>query len=184
VERPIEGFGHQKDPRIDEILSKRDLKEDYVLIFDGRYKKEEIALSAAEFINAGKNFKVLVGNLVILEPTQKMPELLHGDLSFMRVDSAEGMIFPRKVTGDLIMDDVMHAQGVKLPLEVGGNIQLSYLKQAHGLVFPSIVNGNLDLRSLRSAEGISLPQIVKGSLRLDSLKSTDIRLPQVFSNNR
>ncbi|QLY23957.1 hypothetical protein [Bdellovibrio sp. KM01] len=170
VERPIQGFGHQKDPRIDEILSNRDLKEDYVLIFDGHYKKEEIALSAAEFINAGKNFKVLVGNLVILESSQKMPELLHGDLSFMRVDSAEGMVFPRKVTGNLILDDVIHAQGVKLPLEVGGNIQLRYLKQAQGLVLPTIVNGNLDLQSLRSAEGITFPKTVKGYLRLDSLK--------------
>ncbi|WP_413293705.1 hypothetical protein ACLSU7_01245 [Bdellovibrio sp. HCB185ZH] len=170
VERPIQGFGHQKDPRIEEILSKRDLREDFVLIFDGRYKKDEIALSAAEFINAGKNFKVLVGNLVILDPHQKMPELLHGDLTFMRVDSAEGMVFPHKVTGRLIMDDVISARGVKLPSEVGGDIQLSYLKQAEGIVFPATVNGNLDLRSLKSTEGVSLPKVVKGNLRLYNTK--------------
>lgn len=42
IDNKIEGFGYQEDPRIEELKNKRDLKTDYVKIFD--CKSEQIAL--------------------------------------------------------------------------------------------------------------------------------------------
>jgi hypothetical protein len=164
-DRPIEGFGWNKDPRIAEILSHRDLKEDVALYLDHVYRKEDIALSAAEFLNSKTPFKVLFGDLAVTEVGQKLPEILLGNLNFEFMDSVQGYKFPRKVSGDLIVSRITSANGVKLPDEVGGMLDLSNLRSAEGLKLPLHVKGLLDLRSLLSNKGLALPESV-GSVKI------------------
>jgi hypothetical protein len=162
IERPIKGFGWGRDPRIDEILVQRDKKEDYSIILDRRYSKDEIAMKASEFINnGGKEYKVLADNLVVLDPTQKMPEILMGDLLFMGLDSAEGMTFPRKVTGSVELNYVTKANNLKLPEEVGKNLVIDDVRQVEGLILPKKINGDFTMRSLKSAKSLKMPQGVR-----------------------
>ncbi len=144
-ERPIEGFGWNKDPRIEEILAHRDLKEDVALYLDHVYSKDEIALSAAEFLNAGKTFKVLKGDITVTEEGQRLPELLLGNLNGEFIDSATGLKFPRKVSGDVVLNRITTANGVRLPEEIGGNLDLSNLKTSQGLHLPSVIKGSLKI---------------------------------------
>lgn len=54
IDSKIEGFGYDKDPRIEEILENRDTKVDYPIIFD--CKIEEIVVARPDLIN--ENTKV------------------------------------------------------------------------------------------------------------------------------
>ena len=63
IDNEIEGFGYEKDPRIQEIKNKRDQKNDCLLIFN--VKESEVALSQNEWESNPKRFKVLLGNLEI-----------------------------------------------------------------------------------------------------------------------
>lgn len=70
VKAPIEGFGYEKDPRIGELRSERNIEEDMLVIFE--CTKDEIAHVPSEIT---ENTKAYVGQL---EPGifQKLPENL------------------------------------------------------------------------------------------------------------
>ena len=52
VNSKIEGFGYERDPRIEEIKEKRNQKKDYALIFD--CKEENIGTSISDFDDENK----------------------------------------------------------------------------------------------------------------------------------
>ena len=68
----IEGFGHNKDPRIAEIRSKRDVKEDLPILFD--CKSEQIATKLEDL---SENTVAYVGpwNIKIYQITEKYPNI-------------------------------------------------------------------------------------------------------------
>lgn len=68
INSPIEGFGYEKDPRIDEIKKTRNSKEDAPIVFECR--PEQIAWKPE---NVDENTKAYIGELTLdnhlLEPT-------------------------------------------------------------------------------------------------------------------
>lgn len=57
---PIEGFGYQKDPRINELRSMRNLKEDLLVIFE--LQREDIATSIEEITEHTKLYAGAINN--------------------------------------------------------------------------------------------------------------------------
>lgn len=165
IDSKIEGFGYEKDPRINEIKNKRNIKKDCALIFD--VKEEEVALSQEEWEENQNKFKIFVSDLYLYGLT-----------------SADGLVLPQSVVGNLFLDNLTSAEGLVLPQNIGGNLDLRSLDSAVGLVLPQNIGGDLYLYSLASAEGLVLPQSIGGDLYLNGLTSAKgLVLPQNVGGN-
>ena len=181
INSKIEGFGYEKDPRIDEIKSKRNIKKDYALIFD--VKEEEVALSQEEWEENPNKFKVLVSDLylwLLVKPNGLvLPHHINGSLFLSALTSAESLVLPQSIGGDLDIHNLDSAESLVLPQNIGGNLYLSNLTSAKGLVLPQSIGGSLMLSGLTSANGLVLPQSVGDDLFLDNLTSAEgLVLPQ------
>lgn len=158
IDEKIEGFGFERDPRIEEIINSRDTKKDIALATG--YKESEISLTNEEALSGGIKYH-------------------YGDLSLNSLKSAEGLKLPERVQGYLDLRLLKSAKGLKLPDFIDGNLYLDSLKSAEGLKFPESVGGNLGLSSLLSSKKLKLPENIGGHLKLGSLRSAvDLRLPQ------
>lgn len=84
VDRNIQGFGYNKDPRIDAVLKNRNWKRDIVFIFDGKYKEEEISNSPEDIMASSGKIKVFRGDIKSFSPKMKegviLPEVVLGDI--------------------------------------------------------------------------------------------------------
>jgi len=175
INSKIEGFGYERDPRIDEIKNKRNIKQDYALIFD--VKGEEVALSQEEWKQNPNKFKILDSDLYLRHLVKPnglvLPHHINGSLSLSNLTSADGLVLPQNIGGDLLLWSLTSAEGLVLPQSVGGDLHLWSLTSAEGLVLPQSVGGNLELTRLNSAEDLVLPQNIGGDLYLWSLTSAE-----------
>jgi hypothetical protein len=183
-ESKIEGFGYSKDPRIKEIISKRNIRED-ISISTG-YKPNEISINKEEAISG--EIKYHYGDLDLSSLTSAeglvLPQSVGGDLDLRKLTSAEGLTLPQSVGRDLYLGALTSAEGLTLPQSVGRSLDLGALTSAEGLTLPQSVRGSLNLRKLTSAEGLTLPQSVGGNLDLRNLNSAEgLTLPQSVGGN-
>jgi len=165
VDRKIEGFGYQKDPRLEEIKQGRDKRKDLVDLYE--CKEEEIGLNYEDFLKSQERGIRL--------------KYYEGDLDLSYLESGENLAFPEKIKGNLNLSSLKSAKSIKLPKEVG-NLVLSSLESAEGLELPekAII---LYLNSLKSAKGIKLPEKVK-ALYLSSLKNAEgLELPKIVEGD-
>ena len=181
IDSKIEGFGYEKDPRINEIKNKRNIKKDYALIFD--VKEEEVALSQEEWEENPNKFKVLVSDLylwLLVKPNGLvLPHHINGSLFLSALTSAEGLVLPQNIGGDLYLTRLTSAEGLVLPQSIGDSLFLSALTSAESLVLPQSIGGDLDIHNLDSAESLVLPQNIGGNLYLSNLTSAKgLVLPQ------
>ena len=183
IDSKIEGFGYEKDPRINEIKNKRNIKKDCALIFD--VKEEEVALSQEEWEENQNKFKIFVSDLYLYGLTSAdglvLPRSVVGNLFLDNLTSAEGLVLPQNIGGNLDLRSLDSAVGLVLPQNIGGDLYLYSLASAEGLVLPQSIGGDLYLNGLTSAKGLILPQSIVGNLFLDNLTSADgLVLPQNF----
>ena len=180
IDSKIEGFGYEKDPRINEIKNKRNIKKDCALVFD--VKEEEVALSQEEWEENQNKFKIFVSDLYLYGLTSAdglvLPQSVVGNLFLDNLTSAEGLVLPQSVGGDLNLRSLDSAVGLVLPQSVGGNLFLDNLTSADGLVLPQNVGGNLDLWYLTSAEGLILPY----GFDLDKLECSSYIKNEILQN--
>lgn len=179
IDNEIEGFGYQKDPRIEEIINKRpNKKEDLSRIYN--CDKSQIALKKEE-INKDTIYYYGDLDLSSLTTTEdlSLPKIVRGDLNLKYLTSAEGLELPRSVGGNLDLSRLTTTKGLELPQSVGGNLYLTRLTSAEGLELPRNVGGKLDLFGLTSVEELELPQNVGGDLILSGLIiAKSLKLPQ------
>lgn len=203
LEEKIVGFGYQKDPRIEEIKKKRDLKNDLVLAFGGKYSRADLSTTKDEALDGKSKFHYGDLDLSDLLSAQgiTLPGSVSGDLLLNSLVSAEGLIFPKSVgrnlwlnsltsvqglilpnsiDGDLLLNSLSSAQGLTLPKSIGGNLDLRWLSLAEGLIFPKSVGGNLFLNGLASVQKLILPDSVGGNLFLDGLISAEVLTLPMF----
>ena len=173
IDEEIVGFGFQKDPRIEEILQKRDIKEDFSRVFN--CSKEEIG--TIYYDSFTKDLVCYIGD-IYSKKTQLPKTYLKGNLDLSGLTSAKGLNLPQTINGDLNLSGLTSAEGLNLPQSIKGNLDLSGLTSAEGLNLPQNTNGDLDLSGITSAEGLNLPQSVNGSLDLNGLTSAEgLNLP-------
>ena len=181
IDSGIEGFGYEKDPRIEEIKSKRSLKKDYSIIFG--IKEEEIALSQEEWEENSDNFEFLNDDLDLSFYTSLgnivLPQYVSGYLNLGILTNADGLVLPQRVGGYLNLRCLTSADRLVLPQFIGGDLNLNSLTRVGELVLPKKIDGSLVLNSLTNGKGLIFPQYVDGSLDLSSLTSADgLVLPQ------
>ena len=184
VDSRIEGFGYQKDPRIKEIISKRDKRKDIVFAYG--VNEDEVAFSKEEWEENKDRIKVYYGNLDLSNLTSAeglvLPDIINGSLDLRGLTSAKGLVLPDTINGDLNLSGLKSVKNVKLPTTVNGNLDLHRLTSTEGLVLPDTINGYIDLRNLTSAKGLVLSNTLNGDLYLTSLTSTEgLALPDTIN---
>ena len=186
VDSEIEGFGYEKDPRIEEIISKRDKRKNFAFAYG--VNEDEIAFSQEEWEENKDRIKVYYGVLNLNSLTSAeglvLPDIINGSLYLDSLTSAEGLVLPNTVNGDLDLSSLTSAEGLVLPNTINGDLYLSSLTSAKDLKFPDIINGYLDLSSLTSAKGLVLPNTINGHLDLNSLTSAEgLVLPNTINGS-
>lgn len=166
----IEGFGYEKDPRIEELLKNRNAKKDLSIIYS--CNEEQIGTCKDDL---EKELVVYYGNLDFNSlKTAKglvLPEIVIGALDLRSLKTAEGLKLPKYLNGDLWLKSLETTEGLKLPETITGYLNLSSLKTAEGLKLPKYLNGDLCLNSLETVEDLKLPEIINGRLSLCLLKT-------------
>ena len=173
VDSEIKGFGYEKDPRIEEIISKRDKRKDFAFAYG--VNEDEIAFSQEEWEENKDRIKVYYGVLNLNSLTSAeglvLPDTITGSLYLNSLTSAEGLVLPNTIEGCLFLDSLTSTKGLKLPDTITGSLYLNSLTSAEALVLPNTMNGDLNLRGLISAEGLVLPNTMNGNLNLRGLTS-------------
>ena len=171
VDRQIEGFGYQRDPRLWEIKIGRDRRKDFAKMYG--CQEEEIGFNENDFRKAnekGIRLKYYDGNLDLGDLKSAngllLPEIVNGYLDLSGLKSAEGLELPKE-TEVIFLNNLENAKGLKLPRKVLF-LNLRSLKSAKGLKLSRKVLF-LDLRSLKSSEGLELP---------DGIDIDRVRLPE------
>ncbi len=98
----IEGFGYDRDPRIEEIRDKRDTREDISKVFN--IAPNEVSLTTEEAL-AGSSF------------------YHYENLDLYKITSAEGLQLPESIGGTLDLKSLTSAEGLQLPESVGYSIE-------------------------------------------------------------
>ncbi len=179
MDGPIEGFGYQKDPRIEQILAGRDIKGD--LSFALGVPVDKISASTDEALSGNIVYHYGDLNLDSLTSAEGLilPQSINGNLYLNGLQSAEGLILPQSINGNLNLNGLQSAEGLTLPQSIGGALYLDGLQSTEGLTLPQSIGGALWLRGLQSTEGLTLPETIGGDLNLDSLTSAEgLILPQ------
>ena len=184
VDSEIKGFGYEKDPRIEEIISKRDKRKDIARVYS--VKEDEVALSHKEWKENKEKIKICCGNLYLNDLKSakglKLPNIVIGGVSLDNLTSSEGLVLPDIIKGNLYLENLTSAKGLKLPSTIIGYLNLEKLISAEGLKFPNTINGRLYLDSLTSAEGLILPDTMNGYLCLKGLTSAKgLKLPSTIT---
>ena len=186
VDSEIKGFGYEKDPRIEEIISKRDKRKDFAFAYG--VNEDEIAFSQEEWEENKDRIKVYYGvlNLNSLPSAEGLvlPNTIEGCLFLDSLTSAKGLVLPNTIKGYLSLNGLTSAEGLVLPNTIEGCLNLSGLTSAEGLVLPNTMNGNLNLRGLTSAKGLILPNIINVDLNLSGLISAEgLVLPNIINGD-
>ena len=173
IDRKIESPGYQQDPRIQEIVGDRDIKQDFAHIYNCR--EDQISLTEDEALSGDivYHFGDLdLSGLTTAEGLQ-LPERMEGSLNLRGLTEVKGLQLPREVGGMLNLNGLTEAKGLQLPERVGGGLGLNGLTEAKGLQLPREVGGDMYLSGLTEAKGLQLPK--RGGRRSESEKSHDSR---------
>lgn len=185
VDNFIDGFGFEKDPRIEEILQNRNIKKDLCQIFN--CKRDEISSNEQDILD-GKEIKCFYGNLNLKELEKidnlKLPNIVLGYLDLEKLKSAEGLKLPEIIKGYLDLRNLEVVDNLKLPNKVNGSLYLNHLKKANKLEFPEIIKNSIHLNKLECIETLEFPEIIDGNLFLSELKYVNnLRLPKVVTGH-
>ena len=167
----IKGFGYTEDPRIKEIIEKRNIKRDLSFIYS--IGENNIATSLSGF---NKDTVVYYGDFVLLKVSNKNLKNLKvilGDADFRKLESARGLNKLQEIGGTAHFESLRSAEGLNELQEIGGIAHFESLKSAEGLGSLQEIGGTANFDSLESAEGLNSLQGIGGYAYFDSLESAE-----------
>ena len=201
INENILGFGHRHDPRVAEIIAKRDIYEDLSKIFnhDVKAREDNYLSNLAKGIKMTPDDplfpKMIVKNLPYSDNISDMiyPDIMMGDIRLGAVESIRNTRFPKRVNGRLYSDGNIRSgsvyvgvgsnnstilENVTFPEEIGGQLDVA-AKMMKNVTFPKIVHGDVLIRAINYSN-IVLPEEVEGSFILDIRYVQDITLPKMI----
>jgi len=193
IDEYIVGFGHEHDPRVYEIISKRDIYQDLSKIFNHDVKaRDENYIKNVLNGNPLKSDdplfpKIIVGYLLFSNDIDNMifPDIVRGDIYLGGVESIKNTKFPKRINFGLrgigsinigMGQNNIVLENVTFPDEISGdlNVNANIMKN---VIFPLIVHQNVQIK-INEYHDIILPEEVGGSFKLDIKSSENITLPK------
>ena len=164
----IKGFGFTKDPRIKEIIEKRNIKSDLSFIYS--IGENNIATSLSGF---NKDTVVYYGDFVLLKVSNKNLKNLKvilGDADFRKLESARGLNKLQEIGGTAHFESLRSAKGLDNLQRIGEDAHFESLRSAKGLNNLQGIGHDAHFESLKSAEGLNELQEIGGIAHFESLK--------------
>lgn len=148
INAKIEGFGYERDPRIEEIKEKRNLK----IIFD--CKEENIGTNISDFDNENKKIVCYVGDLnyhgKTVPASFKYLKYISGVANFNLLKSAIGLESLQTIGESVYFYSLESAIGLESLQTIGGIAFFASLESAEGLENLRTVDGK-DATELKEA---------------------------------
>ncbi|MBE6158006.1 MAG: hypothetical protein E7160_04355 [Firmicutes bacterium] len=153
IDGRIEGFGWKKDPRIDEITSKRNVRHDLTVALG--YDEEKIVTNEIEYMEAlSKGIQV---------------EYAYSDIIMYNLDRADTIILPKKTSDQVYFPILEKANKIIVPEGANYYIGLENLKVVNEVVIDNNFRGNVIFERLYSVNNFSVGDNCSGSICLDNL---------------
>jgi phage protein U len=171
VDSKIQGFGYQKDPRIEAIIYKRYKRQDLSAIFNCELEQISLNDEEARKDNIIYHHGELNMNHITNFSGGVLPKIVGGNVSITKITVANRLILPKKIIGSLNLELLTNADGLILPETIEWDLFLYNLTSAKDTIFPKIVGRSLDLQNLINGEGIILPETIGMDLNLYNLNS-------------
>lgn len=197
IDRDIEGFGHGRDPRVDNICNCFDKREALAYILE--CSEDDISFSAREVLERVTLFHY--GDLDFSEEEDNyydndddtwedvfndliLPKRVKGSLDISNVKKIGNVAFPEEVNGYLDLQNLKeHSGNILLPKKVDGYLSLSSLNSLEGVTLPSQISGDLDLGGLEKADGLIIPPDFHGLIILGVTTAENLVLPKKFGGS-
>ncbi len=173
VDNKIEGFGYDRDPRIQEIRNKRNNKKDLAFIF--HCKEENIGTKLSDFER--NNIIYFYGDLEYYDETLtdnfKNLKNIIGSALFSNLTSAEGLNNLQRIGGYASFENLTSAEGLNNLQRIGRYASFKNLTSAEGLNNLQRIEREALFVRLTSARGLNNLQWIGGYARFDSLTSAE-----------
>ena len=173
VDNKIEGFGYDRDPRIQEIRNKRNNKKDLAFIF--HCKEENIGTKLSDFER--NNIIYFYGDLEYVDETLtddfKNLQCIIGSARFPNLTSAEGLNNLQRIEREASFVRLTSARGLNNLQRIGGNAWFNNLTSAEGLDNLQRIGGYASFGNLTSAEGLNNLQRIGGYASFKNLTSAE-----------
>ena len=172
LDSKIEGFGYEKDPRIEEILNYRDVKKDIAYALD--IEESQIATWSMEL---NENTVVYVGDLYKNNCIQSLylPSLkiITGDAYFDQIESAEGLEKLEHIGGLANFPFLEDSKGLENLRYIGKTAYFNYLRNAEGLKSLKHIGGSVRFEKLKNSKGLENLEYIGGYAEFKSLESAN-----------
>ncbi len=173
IDSKIEGFGYDNDPRIQEILEKRNDKKDLAFVFN--CKEENIGTKVSDFER--NEIICFCGDLEYHDETLtdifKNLQFISGDVWFAKLTSAEGLESLQSIGGDAWFNKLTSAEGLERLQTIGGEARFRKLTSAEGLESLQSIGGDAWFDELTSVKGLESLQSIGGSAWFYELTSAE-----------
>ena len=213
INKPVVGFGGQRDPRIREVLKQRNWRKDLAFLFD--VSEEEVALSKEElssdtkvfmgnldyiikdnmvemyvndeeYMTSVENLNIpdyIVGDLFINGDVEPLPELVSGSFSMNTAPKRDKLVLP-KVGVHISVSGLKEADEIILSDNTCYDIRFFDLVICNKLICPESSRGNLQFNKLKVASNFKLPKRVKGNVLFSSLEiASNVEFPEFIGDN-
>lgn len=160
LDNKIDGFGFKKDPRIEEIKSKRNKKKDTADIYG--VKENQVATSLEDF--ESNDIVVYLGKLEIKD--EKVPssfknlKVITGTAGFSSLKDATGLNSLQIIRGDASFSSLEDATDLSSLQIIRGDAYFESLEDSTGLSSLKSIGANAMFPSLEDAKGLSSLQSI------------------------
>ena len=166
----IDGFGWEADPRIMEIIQKRNAKKDLSIIL--KIPENEIAIKLNDF-EENKNIRFFCGDLNWTE--DKVPsyfsklQVIFGNANFRNIKDSLGLESLQSIKGNAFFRSLTNTEGLSSLQNIEGDAYFYSLTSAKGLELLQNIEGDANFHRLTSAEGLTSLQQIAGDANFDKI---------------
>ena len=166
----IDGFGWEADPRIMEIIQKRNAKKDLSIIL--KIPENEIAIKLNDF-EKNENIRFFCGDLNWTE--DKVPsyfsklQVIFGNANFRNIKDSLGLESLQSIKGNAFFRSLTNTEGLSSLQNIEGDAYFYSLTSAKGLELLQNIEGDANFHRLTSAEGLTSLQQIGGDAKFDKI---------------
>lgn len=174
INNKIDGFGWESDPRIVEIIQKRNAKKDLSNIL--KIPENEIAIKLSDF-EKNENIRFFCGDLNWTE--DKVPsyfsklQVIFGNANFRKITDSLGLESLQSIKGNALFHSLTNAEGLSSLQNIEGDAYFDRLTSAKGLESLRNIEGDAIFDKLMSAKGLESLQSIKENAEFASLTSSE-----------